>query len=134
MLVHLDLSRLEELKRKASALKTKRGKWKKSTLDSSQMEKIFKEYAQFWMDVVRKHVPEYDPAKHKINVLAIEVSAVADAIIAGILPGSLFFMYSPRMNPELKEDECIIHVDKVLVDRNDEAPRWKDVSGGEGDE
>lgn len=126
MKIRLDIERLKEIEEITSPLRKKRGGWKsKGTIirNRKTLERAFIEYSNFWIRIVAGLFPKFDHKKHLIRMTAIEVSPEVDVIIGNILYGFSFVVHSPVRNPALKGNECIIHVDKALVQRGDDHDR-----------
>lgn len=132
---YLDLGRLKQIAEITKPARTEKG-WKKDAwrmkYEKYRVEAI-KEYEKFVKDLVAKYVPGYDDSKHQVNITAIYVSEEADKIIQQILYGADYLNVGLAHNDELglKGNECIILLDRVLVDRGGGAD---DRQGGRGND
>lgn len=90
---------------------TKRGKLKKRQKYTELFDKAFKEYVKYWVNIIKKNIPEFDEKKHSIRIHKISVSEEADKYISKILMPMDYLNYSPKVDKNLKNDWCIIEND-----------------------
>jgi hypothetical protein len=90
---------------------TKRGKLKKRQKYIELFDKAFKEYVKYWVNIIKKNIPEFDEKKHSIKIYKIRVSEEADKYIRKILMPMDYLDYSPKIDKNLKDNWCIIEND-----------------------
>ena len=118
MRVKLELQKLQEIADITKKLRRKDGAWQSKLYVLSKrqvLQKAFKAYEQFVVDLIKKHIPSFDLKKYKIDVTKIEVSPTADKLIRQILYGWNYVQHSLKVNKTLQDEECIIHEKKVGI-------------------
>jgi len=114
--IKIDLVKLKTIADITRKAWTKRGKLKSPTIRHRKLfEKAFREYVGFWTKIIHEAFPEYNFRKHKICMYKIKVSEEADKYIQRILLPMDYLDYSPVVDPRLKDDECIIEDDVLLL-------------------
>jgi len=114
-----DLDKLRELEKLTAPARRKKGwpRWKASatTRYRKRLLTALEKYKELVVDLIKKHIPEYDREKYTINVQKIYISKEADSILYNILLDGDYLNISLSTKPELEPDEVWIDEKEVLT-------------------
>lgn len=113
----IDLDKLSQIANITEPARNK-GSWKRDFFSykyEKYLKQAFESYTDFWLELIKRVFPTFDENVQGIYIPAIKVSKTADEIIQKILPSVRYLMYSPSVDPSLRDDECLIDEKRVLV-------------------